>query len=178
MKLTTRARYGTRALLDIALSPTQPVQLKNLAERQGISKKYLEQLLAPLRDAGLLQTVRGPAGGYQLARPLTELRLGEVLRILEGPLELTDCVADDQTCLRSAQCAARQIWQTLSAAMEQCLDRMTLADLLSIHSRLASGDAEPDATAAAAPPAPASPGRTARRQTTGHFCHPRPVGPG
>lgn len=136
MKLTTRARYGTRALLDIAMCCDQPVQLKRVAERQAISKKYLEQLLAPLRDAGLVLTVRGPAGGYQLARPLEQIPLGKVLSILEGPLQLTECVAEAAHCPRSGICAARQLWIALAHALQQCLDRLTVADLLAIHQQL------------------------------------------
>ncbi len=144
MKLTTRARYGTRALLDIALHPGRPVQLKHVASRQGISKKYLEQLLAPLKQAGIVNTQRGPAGGYQLARDPTQLGLGEILRVLEGPLELVDCVRDEGSqCARAEACAARTLWARIAGAIERSLDEVTLADMMATHHELASNAAGP-----------------------------------
>lgn len=144
MKLTTRARYGTRALLDIALHPGGPVQLKHVAARQGISKKYLEQLLAPLKQAGIVITQRGPAGGYQLAREPAELGLGEILRVLEGPLELVDCVrGEGDDCARAPECAARALWVKVAVAIEGTLDQVTLGDMIATHHELASGPGEP-----------------------------------
>ncbi len=144
MKLTTRARYGTRALLDLAMRPGQPVQLKHVAERQTISKKYLEQLLAPLKDAGVVHTVRGPSGGYQLARPPEELRLGDLLRVLEGPLELVECVGPEGTeCERSELCAARSLWTKVAEAIEETLNRVTLADLVVMQRDLFGDDGPP-----------------------------------
>ncbi len=140
MKLTTKARYGTRALLDLALHSGEAVQLKHVAERQAISKKYLEQLLAPLKAAGIVVTTRGPAGGYKLAVPPEELGLGRVLRILEGPLELVDCVVDGgASCKRAPTCAARGLWVSVAQAIEETLDRVTLADLVETHYRLTGG---------------------------------------
>ena len=141
MKLTTRARYGTRALLDLALRPRHLTQIKSVAERGGVSKKYLEQLLAPLKDAGVIHTLRGPHGGYQLARSPEKLGLGELLRILEGPLELVDCVGKEPCdCPRMETCAARKLWTSVAAAIERTLDQLTLADLVRSHLELAGVD--------------------------------------
>jgi Rrf2 family protein len=130
MRLSTRGRYGTRALLDIALNQGEaPVSLKDIARRQTISIHYLEHLIAPLIKGGILKSSRGVGGGVALARPASEIRLDEVIELLEGPLSLTDCAGDPAQCGRSAFCATHDLWTELSAAIDGVLESMTLQDL-------------------------------------------------
>lgn len=131
MKLSTRARYGTRALLDVALhNDGRPVVLKDIGNRQQISVSYLEHLVIPLISAGILRSERGKRGGLLLARPPAQIRLSEVVRVLEGSLALTDCVRDPKSCPRSGSCATEEIWDEMSKAMEKVLESTTLEDLV------------------------------------------------
>ena len=128
MKLSTRARYGTRALMELALhyEERQPMMLHIIAENQGISKKYLEQLFIPLRTAGVIRAVRGPTGGYLLARPPSEIRLNEIVEILEGSLSLVDCLESEEMCTKSGNCVAQEVWQRISSAIDEILESITL----------------------------------------------------
>ncbi len=132
MKLTTRSRYGTRLLVDIALhSDKGPVPSKDSADREGISLKYLEKLIKKLSEAGYIKGKRGPNGGYQLARPPQEISIGQVAQILDGQGDsLFDCEGDVTTCPRAAVCLKRSIWEDASLAMYKMLDSYTLADLV------------------------------------------------
>lgn len=131
MKLSTRGRYGTRALLDIALHQNErPVLLKEVARRQEISALYLERLVAPLIAAGILRSTRGAKGGVSLARPAAEVRLSEVLRLLEGSIVAVECVEKPAVCNRSTSCVTRDIWSELQNAIEAVLDRITLQELV------------------------------------------------
>ncbi len=130
MKLTTKGRYGTRALLEIALHEReQPVPLKEIAERQHISLTYLEHLIAPLVQGGLLRSVRGVGGGVSLARAPEDIRLGEAIRMLEGSLAPAGCVNNPGLCSRSASCATHDIWSEVADAVDRVLDSVTLKDL-------------------------------------------------
>jgi Rrf2 family transcriptional regulator, cysteine metabolism repressor len=130
MKLSTRTRYGMRALMDLTLHSTgHPVQLKDIAERQQISLSYLEHLVIPLIAAGLIKSTRGAHGGIMLAKPPQEIRLKTILEILEGPLAPVDCLKDSHSCSRSGTCATQDIWSEMKAAMENILDSRTLSDL-------------------------------------------------
>ena len=132
MKLSTRTRYGMRALMDLTLHSTgHPVQLKDIAERQQISLSYLEHLVIPLIAAGLIKSTRGAHGGIMLAKPPQEIRLKTILEILEGPLAPVDCLKDAHSCPRSGTCATQDIWGEMKAAMENILDSRTLSDLAS-----------------------------------------------
>ncbi len=131
MRVSTRGRYGLRAMLDLARHfGDAPVLTRTLAERQGLSRKYLHALLTVLKSAGLVRSMRGPGGGFALSRPPGEIRLGEVLRVVEGPLSLVECVADRGACDRIAGCEARQVWMGLSEAIEKAVDSVTLEDLV------------------------------------------------
>ena len=130
MKLSTRARYGTRALLDLALHTKEDiVPLKDIARRQQISLAYLEQLVGPLIDAKLVASTRGSHGGLKLAKPAEDIKLSEVVNLLEGPIEPVDCLASPERCVRSATCATRDIWGDMGRAMNDVLAKTTLADL-------------------------------------------------
>jgi Rrf2 family transcriptional regulator, cysteine metabolism repressor len=131
MKLSTRTRYGIRAVIELAQHEgDRPLQLKTIAERQDISIKYLEQLMGVLRAAGLIRSVRGARGGYVLARQPAQITLYEVFRCLEGPVTTTECVEDAERCERSADCAARKVWMQLEEAIRKVLTGITLADVI------------------------------------------------
>ena len=131
MKITTRGRYGLRALLELARCfDGPPVLAGTLAKRERLSLKYLHALLTALRRAGIVRSVRGSAGGFQLAHPPGEIRLREILQAVEGPLSLVDCVARPERCARSADCTARRVWQELSGAIGTVLDGITLETLI------------------------------------------------
>jgi Rrf2 family protein len=130
MKLSTRGRYGTRAMLDVALHGAEgPVHLKDIAERQQVSKKYLEHLVSRLEAAGLLRGVRGAGGGVSLTRPPSEIKLSEILLTLEGPTALVECVDNPDWCQRSGSCATREIWMQMGQLMSDFLGSKTLEDL-------------------------------------------------
>ena len=130
MKLSTRGRYGTRAMLDVALHGAEgPVHLKDIACRQQVSKKYLEHLISRLEAAGLLRSVRGAGGGVSLTRPPFEIRLSEILLTLEGPTALVECVDNPDWCPRSGSCATREIWAQMGQLMSDFLGSKTLEDL-------------------------------------------------
>ena len=130
MKLSTRARYGTRALLDLALHEGKgPVLLKNIAQRQQISLRYLEHLVTPLIAGGILRSTRGPRGGVSLAKAPGEIRLNKVIRLLEGSISPVECINDPGICTRSKVCATRDIWSDLKNAVNEVLESTTLQDL-------------------------------------------------
>ncbi len=130
MKITTKGRYGLRLMLDLAgCYGGQPVALKEIARRQDISEKYLEQIIQQLNRAGLISSVRGAHGGYSLSRSPQDISVGDILRSVEVPLAPVEC-ADDIACERSGSCAALPIWKEIKEAVEQVVDHRTLADLL------------------------------------------------
>jgi len=131
MKLTTKMRYGTRAMLDLALHQERgPVALKDIAQRQEVSAKYMERLLAALQGANLVKTVRGRRGGYTLSRPPEQINLREIYDVLEGADGFVDCTIDPQSCHRSATCVTQEVWAQLCAACMRILEETTLADLV------------------------------------------------
>ncbi len=131
MKLSTRGQYGTRALLDLALHWGEgPVQLKGIAQRQNISVHYLEHLITPLIGAGMVRSTRGARGGVCLVRPPQEIRLSEVIQLLEGSIAPTECINNPETCPRSNLCVPRDIWSELKKAIDGVLESTTLQDLV------------------------------------------------
>jgi len=131
MKLSTRTRYGVRAILELAENVDKgPLQLRVIASRQEISAKYLEQLMAVLKSAGFVRSVRGAKGGYVLARPADQIRLDEVFHCLEGTVTTAECVEDEGFCRRAADCAARLVWAQVHQAIEDVLKSITLQDLI------------------------------------------------
>ena len=136
MRLSTKVRYGVRAMIDLANHrDSEPVLVKAISERQGISKKYLESLLAALKAAGLVRSVRGAKGGYKLARPPERITLEEITVALDGPPVLVDCVEDPDTCERSQWCVAKDLWSEITEMLIQKLRSTTLADLAKAASR-------------------------------------------
>ena len=138
MKLSTRTRYGTRALLELALSRgEEPVFLKDIASRQDISLPYLEQLIAPLILGGIIRSTKGPKGGISLTRDPEEIKLSEITRLLEGSVAPVECINDPGFCNRSEFCATRDIWNELKMAMDEVLESTTLQDLVERHRKKA-----------------------------------------
>lgn len=130
MKLSTKGRYATRVLLDLALhQEEEPVPLRDIARRQQLSLRYLEHLVAPLIAGGMIRSTRGPKGGVSMARPPEEVGLDEVIQLLEGSLAPVECVDNPEVCSRSDLCAVRDIWGEMKKAMEGVLRSTTLRDL-------------------------------------------------
>jgi len=130
MKLSTRSRYGTRMLLDIAENSNgSPVSVSDISKRLGVSVKYLEQLIRPLKRGGYLDSVRGPKGGHVLTKAPSEITVGEVVRLLEGGISLTDCVGDKSRCPRSCECNVRNVWVEATRAMNDILDSITISQI-------------------------------------------------
>lgn len=139
MRLSTKGQYGLRAVLDLADRYGQgPVPLNTVAEREEISEHYLEQLMSQLRKAGIVTSMRGAQGGYQLSRSPEEITVAEVIDVLEGPMVPVDCLAPDGGCRRSSVCAAQSLWKRLAEAMNEVLGSTTLADLVAENHRLRS----------------------------------------
>jgi len=131
MKLSTKGRYATRAMLDLALHIGEgPVLVKDIAKRQELSDRYLEQILIPLKAGGLVRVVRGARGGFALARPPADIKLIEIIRITEGSTAPVDCVDDALICSRSGFCVTREIWLELKRAIDNVLESMTLQSLV------------------------------------------------
>ena len=130
MKLSTRARYGMRAILDLAINGDSGlVLLKDIAARQEISKRYLEHIMTLLRNGGLVVAERGARGGYRLARSPEDIRLDEIVEALEGTITPVSCVGDPSVCEKADECIAREIWGEVACAMRDTLKAKTLEDL-------------------------------------------------
>jgi len=131
MKLSTRTRYGIRAVLELASHyGAEPLQIKVIARRQDISAKYLEQLMAILKSAGLVKSIRGAKGGYLLGRAPDQIRVIEVFNVLEGPIVTVECVENEKYCTRITDCIARGLWIQIQQAIEDVLGSISLQDLL------------------------------------------------
>lgn len=131
MKLSTRSRYGTRLMLDMAQHyGGQPIQLGEIARRQQISLKYLEQIIRPLKRANYIKSFRGSKGGHMLTKHPRQITVGEVVALLEGGAFLTGCLKDPEKCNRVDDCITRYVWLEASQAMFSRLAQITFADLL------------------------------------------------
>ncbi len=136
MKLSSRSRYGTRMMLDLAQHYDQgPVQISDIAKRQDISPKYLEQLVIPLKKANYVKSVRGPKGGHMLAMSPDEITVGEIVELLEGEINLSRCIEDPDICERSQTCLTRGIWERATRAMYDELNSMTLSAMINKHGK-------------------------------------------
>jgi Rrf2 family protein len=132
MKISTKFRYGARAMLELASRYGEgPIELKEIAKRENISLKYLEQVIIPLRTAGLVKSVRGSKGGYALAKPPSEICLNDVVEILEGPVNLVECLRDPKVCQKSSSCVTRDIWKEVSDAIYGIFHSITLEEMVS-----------------------------------------------
>lgn len=140
MRLSTKGRYGVKAVFDLALNSNseKSVTLKSIAERQGISEPYLEQLMASLRKAGIVKSIRGSQGGYLLSNEPDKITVGDVIRTLEGEMSPTECV-DETThinCTESACCVTRIVWQKIKDSVDQVIDSITIQDMLEDHKKI------------------------------------------
>ena len=131
MKLSTKGRYGLRALIDLALySENETVSIQSIARRQNISDSYLEQLMRKLRSAGLIVSVRGAQGGYKLARPANEISVGDFLRALEGRLEAGTCGGEDKSCQGADLCVTKFVWERINSSIRDTVDSIKLSQLV------------------------------------------------
>ena len=131
MKLSTKGRYGTRALLELALHKSDdPVSLRDIACRQEISLSYLEQLVSPLVAGGIIRSTKGPRGGISLVKDPSEIKLSDIIQTLEGSVAPAECVDNPDVCDRSPSCVTRDVWSEMKTAMSGVLESTTLQDLV------------------------------------------------
>lgn len=132
MRISTKGRYAIRLMLDLAVNGDgEPIRLKDVAKRQEISEKYLEQIISVLNKAGFVRSVRGPMGGYVLQRPARDYTVGMILRQTEGSLSFVECAEDGAVrCPREEKCAARMLWGKINDAVSEVVDHTTLEDLV------------------------------------------------
>lgn len=137
MKLSTKGRYGVKAMFEVALRyGEEPVSIKTISERQNISEYYLEQLFAPLRKAGLINSIRGAQGGYVLSKPPSEITVADILNVLEGPIEISECIDDEVTCVRTGYCATRLLWIKIRDSVNQVIESITLQDMIDDYNEI------------------------------------------
>jgi len=133
MKISTKGRYGLRTMIDLAINNnTGLIPLKDIAKRQEISEKYLEQIMTPLNRSCLVKSVRGAQGGYALNCPAEKITVGEILRALEGSLSPVDCIDRKDSCTRMDICISIFVWRKLKDAIDDVVDNITLADLVKL----------------------------------------------
>jgi Rrf2 family transcriptional regulator, cysteine metabolism repressor len=138
MKVSTKGRYGVRAVLELALRQgAGPMLVREISENQKISERYLENILNALRKSGIVTSTRGAGGGYQLTRSPAEITVGDVVRSLEGPLDVVECTGSRQ-CGRLENCAAFHVWNKLKTVIERELDGTTIADMVNMDRDLSS----------------------------------------
>ena len=132
MKISTKGRYALRLMLDLAMNNTgEPVRIKEISARQEISDKYLEQIISVLNKAGYVKSIRGPQGGYRLAREPEKYTVGMILRLTEGSLAPVPCLDDEiNSCNRQDACVTLRLWKMLNNAISDVVDEVTLADLV------------------------------------------------
>ncbi len=131
MKLSTKTRYGTRILIELALyENNNAMQASKISANQKIPAKYLEQLLRLLKQAGFVNSVRGPKGGHLLAKEPNQISLGQIVRLFEGQTDLVECVSAPETCDMAAECLVRNAWQEATQVLYKKLDGISIADLL------------------------------------------------
>ncbi len=133
MKMSTKGRYGLRALIDLAqFEEGAPVSITAIASRQGISERYLEQLMSKLKKAGIVTSVRGASGGYILAKDAAEVSVGDVLRALEGTLEIVDCsgIQSSDGCQSACNCVSKSVWKKINDSVTQAVDDIMLDQLV------------------------------------------------
>jgi Rrf2 family iron-sulfur cluster assembly transcriptional regulator len=145
LKLSTKGRYGLRALIDLArYSELEPVSISCIAERQNLSERYLEQLMSLLKKAGLVQSIRGAGGGYVLAKDAGEISVGDVLRALEGSLEPVECAGygSGEECAASGECVTKYVWKRINESIRRTVDEIKLDTLVEESKQLSAGSME------------------------------------
>ena len=130
MKLSTKGRYGVKAMVDLAINyGGSPVSIKSISQRQNISEYYLEQLFSSLRKAKLIKSIRGAQGGYILNRQPEDITVSDIIEVLEGPIEISDCL-DDVTCNNVDCCATRLLWKKIKTSIDEVTNSVTLKDIV------------------------------------------------
>lgn len=131
MKISTKGRYALRTMIDLAMNDTgENISIKAIAARQGISTKYLEQIISTLNKAGYVKSERGANGGYRLTKKPEEYTVGMILRLTEGSLAITTCTQDEQNlCERYGCCTTVKVWEKINKAISDVVDNITIADL-------------------------------------------------
>ena len=139
MRLSTKGRYGLKAMFELALHYGEgPIPLNSVAEEQNLSENYLEQLVSTLKKNGLLESVRGAQGGYYLAKPPREITVGIILRVLEGDMAPVDCVidGDDYNCEKAEYCVTKLVWEKIRDSIDNVVDSITLQDMIEEHNAI------------------------------------------
>jgi len=135
-QLSTKGRYGTRLMFQLALKYGKgPVLLKDIADAEGLTTKYLEHIVPLLKSAKLIRSVRGPHGGYQLTKAPDNINLRDILRILEGNTAPVDCVPLPEMCSRSNSCTSRNVWCRLDESITDTLQKITLKDMVAMYKK-------------------------------------------
>lgn len=136
MKLSTKGRYGVKAMVDLAINYGEaPVSIKTISKRQNISEYYLEQLFSPLRKAKLIRSIRGAKGGYVLNKAPKEIRVSDIMYILEGPIEIADCI-DGVACNNVECCATRMLWKRIKESIDEVMEGVTLQDIVDDYKKI------------------------------------------
>ena len=131
MKLSTKGRYGLRAAVDLALyAKDEPLSINTIAAKEGLSESYLEQLFAKLKKAGIVHSMRGTNGGYQLSRPAAQISVGDVLRALEGDMAVVDCPDNESECAKYGSCVTKYVWKRINNSINDAMDSMTLEEII------------------------------------------------
>ena len=136
MKLSTKGRYGVKAMVDLAIHyGNAPVSIKVISQRQNISEYYLEQLFSPLRKAGLIKSIRGAQGGYVLNKAPSEIKVADVMDVLEGPIEIADCI-EGAECNNIDCCATRLLWKKIKSSIDEVMENITLQDIVNDYTNI------------------------------------------
>ncbi len=136
MKLSTKGRYGARAVLELALHyGSGPIMVREIAANQDISVRYLEHILNTLRATGLVNSTRGAKGGYELSKPPSMVKLGEIIRALEGPMDIVDCV-HDKGCPKTSTCVMCGVWNEVKTSIDAVIDRITVEEMVKRHKQM------------------------------------------
>lgn len=139
MKLSTKGRYGVKAMFELAINHgLAPVSIKTIAKRQNISDYYLEQLFSSLRKADLVKSIRGAQGGYVLSREPKDISASDILNVLEGPIEISDCIVDDEShsCNKADCCSTRLLWRKISDSVNNVINTTTLQDMVDDYNNM------------------------------------------
>ena len=136
MKISTKGRYGLKALINLAMNDKQEnITIKTLCENLNISERYLEQIFSSLKKSGLVQSVRGAQGGYLLSKEPKDITVGDILVVLEGPVSLSDCVMDEDICENSGKCVTKIVWEKMKKGIEDVINSITLQDMIDDHNK-------------------------------------------
>ena len=136
MKLSTKGRYGVKAVVELAANyGSEPMSIKKISESENISEYYLEQLFSSLRKADLVKSIRGAQGGYVLSREPKDITIAEVMYVLEGPVEISDCI-DDGACNNTSSCATRLLWSKIKNSIDDVMESITLQDIVDDGKRM------------------------------------------